>query len=240
MADTASAVPLDGPNPGRRKGGARGALICFFFGSVWMFLAVVFSGRTAPAWFGIVGVIAAILISWALIRVRAARHLVSPERDLHHWRSFRKLFWIDSGVEWLSAAVAVNVLAHYHRLDLIPQVLGGIIGLHFLPLARIFRLPLYYVTGTVMVVGALGSFLVPAGGARNVAGCAVIGLTLWCTGVVGLFRDWRYARPIAAKSVVEKGRKERRRPLILRRVTVGRMRDLNCVDCANQIFIDRR
>ncbi len=34
---------------------------------------------------------------------------------------------------------AVFVLVRFGRFDLIPQALGVIIGLHFLPLARVFR-----------------------------------------------------------------------------------------------------
>ena len=42
------------------------------------------------------------------------------------------------------------VLAHFGRLDLLPQTLGVIIGLHFIPLAKLFRGQLYYWTGGIM------------------------------------------------------------------------------------------
>jgi hypothetical protein len=38
-----------------------------------------------------------------------------------------------------------------------------------------------------MVIGALASLLIPRGDVRNIVGCAVVGLTLWITGVIILY-----------------------------------------------------
>jgi hypothetical protein len=173
---------------GQLKGGSRGGLICTFLGSAWMFWAVVFSGHPTSARFAIVTVPAIALMAWAILRVRASRRLVSSAADQQHWKAFRKFFWIDSGIEWVLAGVAAFVLSHLGRYDLIPQALGVIIGLHFLPLAKILRTPRYYGTASVMVVGALASLFIPRGDIRNIVGCAVIGLTLWITGLFILFR----------------------------------------------------
>jgi len=63
-----------------------------------------------------------------------------------------------------------------------------IIGLHFLPLVKIFRAPPYYWTGGIMVVVALGSLLMHQGHIRNIFACAAVGLTLWVTSVAVLCR----------------------------------------------------
>jgi hypothetical protein len=117
----------------------------------------------------------------------ATRLLVSSADDRQHWRAFRKLFWIDTGIEWGLAAVAAFVLVRFGRYDLILQVFGVIIGLHFLPLAKVFRTSRYYKMGAVMVVGALASLLIPRGDIRDIVGCAVIGLTLWISGIIILY-----------------------------------------------------
>jgi hypothetical protein len=101
---------------------------------------------------------------------------------------FRKFFWIDFAIEWGLGGVTVFVLGHLGRSDLIPQALGVIIGLHFLPLAKIFAAPLYYWTGAIMVIAAIGSFIIPRRDIRSVAGCTAIGLILWLTGLVILRR----------------------------------------------------
>jgi hypothetical protein len=173
---------------GQLKGSARGALICAFFGSAWMYWAVVFSGNPTPVWFSIVTVPAVALIAWAFLRVRTVRHLPSSAAELEHSRAFRRFFWVDVGIEWGLSGVAVFALPRFGRGDLIPQALGVIIGLHFLPLVKIFRAPPYYWTGSIMVVAALGSFLMHQGHIRNIFACAALGLTLWVTSVAVLGR----------------------------------------------------
>lgn len=101
----------------------------------------------------------------------------------------RTLFWIDTAAEWALGAAAVFTLAHFGRYPLIPQFLGVIIGLHFLPLAKILRAPRYYLMGTAMVLCVLASLLIPEGSLRNVIACAGIGLPMWITAVAILSQD---------------------------------------------------
>jgi hypothetical protein len=173
---------------GQLKGSARGALICAGFGSAWMYWAVVLSGKPTPLWFSVITVPAVALIAWAFFRVRAVRHLPSSAADLEHSRTFRKFFWVDVGIEWGLSGIAVFALARFGRGDLIPETLGVIIGLHFLPLVKIFRAPPFYWTGGVMVVAVLGSLLMHRGHIRNVFACAAVGMTLWITSVAILCR----------------------------------------------------
>lgn len=131
----------------------------------------------------------------SILRVRAFRYLASSPAELAHWVRCRKFFWIDFGVEWGLGAVTFFVLAHVERFDLVPQALGVIIGLRFLPLAKIFRAQLYYWTGAMMVSAALGSFIIPRSELRSIAGCVVVGLILWLTGLVILWRiTWQSDR----------------------------------------------
>jgi hypothetical protein len=189
MGQTTSAISsVRNISGGQLKGSARGALICAFFGSAWMYWAVVSSGHLTPIWFSTVTVPAVALIAWAFLRVRTVRHLLSSAAELEHSRAFRKFFWVDVGIEWGLVGAAVFLLGRFDHADLIPQVVGVVVGLHFLPLVKIFRAPPYYWTGGIMVVGALGTLLIPHGTGRNIAACVSAGLTLWVTCVVILFR----------------------------------------------------
>jgi hypothetical protein len=69
-----------------------------------------------------------------------------------------------------------------------PQAFGVIIGMHFVPLAKIFTARLVYWTSGIMVVAAIGSLVIPRSDVRMVAGSMSVGLTLWATGVVILCR----------------------------------------------------
>lgn len=177
-----------GIGSGKLKGSARGALICVCFGSGWMYWAVVFSGSQSPLPFSIVTLPTIVLTLWAILRVRTFRHLVSSPAELAHWMRFRKYFWIDFGIEWGLVGIMAFLLAHVGRSDLMPQAFGVIIGLHFLPLAKIFTARCYYWTGGIMVTAVVGSLIIPRSNVRNIVGCAAIGLTLWLTGLVILRR----------------------------------------------------
>jgi hypothetical protein len=182
MGQTTSAISRVG-NVGafQLKVSARGALIRSFFGSTSMYWAVVLSGNPTPLRFSILAVPAVGLIAWAILRVRATRNLPSSAEELAHWRAVRKFYWLDVGLEWGLIGVAVFALARFGRFELIPQTFGVIIGLHYLPLGKIFRAQQYYWTGGVMVTAALGSLLIHRGHIRNVVGCAAVGLALWAT-----------------------------------------------------------
>jgi hypothetical protein len=71
-------------------------------------------------------------------------------------------------------------------MDLIPQVFGVVIGLHFIPLAIVFRAPRNYWTAVVITVASLASLLLPRGDLRNIAGCCAVGLPLWLTALSAL------------------------------------------------------
>jgi hypothetical protein len=57
--------------------------------------------------------------------------------DREGWASIALLLWIDTAAEWVLRGAAVVLLAHFGRYALIPQFLGVIMGLRFLPLARL-------------------------------------------------------------------------------------------------------
>jgi hypothetical protein len=195
MAETAEVLSeFPGIGAGQLKASARGGLICAVFGSAWMYWAVVFSGTPTPIWFSAVSLPAITLTTWAILRILAFRHLISSAAELQHWRSFRKFLWIDSVIEWMLVGIGTFLLSRIGRYDLIPQLFGLVIGLHFLPIAKVFQLPSYYCVGAIMIAGELCSLLlIPRGDLRNIVGCGCIGLTLWINGLIILSRISKFA-----------------------------------------------
>jgi hypothetical protein len=190
MTETVIAIGTPLVSSGARfKGRARGAMVCAVFGSAWMFWAAVFVPNARTAALVLVSVMAILLVGSAASRVRVARRCKNSAADRERWASTAPLFWIDTAAEWVLGAGAVVALAHFGRYALIPQFLGVIIGLHFLPLACILRAPRYYIMGTAIILCVLASLLIPQGSIRNVIGCAGIGLPMWTTAVVILSRD---------------------------------------------------
>lgn len=123
----------------RLKGRARGALICAVSGSAWMFWAAAFAPTARNASLVLVTVMTVLIGVPAVMHVRTARRYADSVADRERWASIAPLFWIDTAAEWVLAAGAVIALARFRRYSLIPQFLGVIIGLHFLPLASLLR-----------------------------------------------------------------------------------------------------
>jgi hypothetical protein len=98
-------------------------------------------------------------------------------------------------IEVISINLGRPILIHFHRLDLFPQWVEAVVGLHFLPLAKLFKVPPFYVTGMVLVLVTLGSLLITVGNPRAIVALAGSGLCLWATAVVVLIQDSAYIRP---------------------------------------------
>jgi hypothetical protein len=93
-------------------------------------------------------------------------------------------FLIVAGAEVMAFAVVNSICAATQHLDLIVPLDVLIVGVHFLPLARIFRVPRYYWLGLLFCGVILATLLLTSGstqvgqaGARFVppaAGCAPV------------------------------------------------------------------
>lgn len=66
-----------------------------------------------------------------------------------------------STIQGIAIAIAVFLLLRLELPELIPPAIAFIVGLHFIPLARGLRLPLYYWTALGLVAAAIGSFVLP-------------------------------------------------------------------------------
>ncbi len=74
------------------------------------------------------------------------------------------------------------------RLDALPVWIGLIVGLHFLPLARIFQAPVYYLTGIGITLWCVFSWVLFQGDQRIIYVCFGVGAILWATSSYNLFR----------------------------------------------------
>jgi hypothetical protein len=190
VAETQSAISEPpGSSGARMKGRVRGALICAFFGSAWMFWAAVFAPAVRSGSLALVTAVSIAIVGWAVSRVRAARHYQDSTADRERWASIALLYWINTAAEWLLVAGSVIALAHFRRYSLIPQFLGVIIGLHFLVLAVLLRVSAYSIMGATMILAVLATLLIPDGSIRSAIACAGIGFPMWITAAIMLSRD---------------------------------------------------
>jgi hypothetical protein len=90
---------------------------------------------------------------------------------------FGIVFTVEAG---LIGLVSVG-LAHIHRPLLIPIAVIAIVGVHFVPLAKVFRIPTYAVLGLVLVALAAGSLLIQDEATRVLALSIGSAIALWAS-----------------------------------------------------------
>jgi small-conductance mechanosensitive channel len=164
------------------SGCAIGALFFAGFGALWFVLALHVRERlTAGAVAGI-ALVAVGLVLAALHLMRTAKHWPRVADDPAQGRAFA---WINA-VQWIAAFAVAFVLGKLGLAEYILSAIAAIVGLHFFPLARLFRYPLHYATGALLVMWAAGTAaLVPAERLQGTTAVGV-GAILWLSGAVTL------------------------------------------------------
>jgi len=177
----------------RMRGRAVGAMVCAGFGayalSSWI-QAAVQSGRAL--WFGTIAAVTAVLVVWAVANLVALRHAPRAVLDRRLARFFRIWFALIVAIEGTAIGVGAPILGHFHRLDLFGQWVGAVVGIHFLPLGKLFKLPLYYATGAAISLAAFGSLLISAGPLRAAVSAGGTGVALWLTAIIILSKNLEF------------------------------------------------
>jgi hypothetical protein len=188
------------------RGRGVGILVCAGFGALW-----ACSGLSA--WpLGVAGMAYAVVVAIAgtlaivgIGLVRNGRRAASARAsaDLPSSAPARRTGWWFT-VVLVAEIIAMNILAwllvgHDLTRYLLPGI-AIIVGLHFYPLAWLFRAPHYRVTATLMTLaGLVGVAAMLHGAAAHPVNAVVDGvcaLTLWTTGFV----SWRRAAAAVADS----------------------------------------
>lgn len=130
-------------------------------------------------------VVAGAATFWRGVRAAPIRHEVTRPRHRKWWKFLPVLVIEIVALNLVVAALQRNGLMSY----LLPAI-AIIVGLHFYPLARIFRAPFLHITATLMALAGVAAVLAILSGqppARvNAMVAAISALTLWVTVAV----DW--------------------------------------------------
>jgi hypothetical protein len=175
------------------RGLAFGAAILTLFGLAWA-MAALLNYRAHPHWAVILALwIAASLIAAAVFRMicPGGTAAADPNRAAAEGKRAGMWFGIIFGLEGALIAGAAILLSANGLQNWIPVAAAAIVGIHFLPLARLFRVPLYYFTGIVSVIAAAASFAVHDPAVRVFWLGINMATILWITATVALVQ----ARP---------------------------------------------
>ena len=174
----------------RMRGFVGGAAILTLFGGLWCIWPLA-AWPERPAW-AIPTACAAIfvLLLLCILRWIASARILESEDPTASARGKRAgiLFGIISGLEGGLIALASALLARSGLTAWIPWAVALIVGVHFLPLAYVFKAPLYYWTGALSVLGTLVCLFIHAGAMRTLCVGLVMAGVLWSTTLVILLQ----------------------------------------------------
>jgi hypothetical protein len=175
---------------------SRGALISAMFGAGWLGWglgnAKAFNGFVGPAF----GFSAFFLFACSIHFIRKGRLLrkqftaagTSTPHPILKW------FLLVAVIEGIAIALVAIFANRLHHAALATDWCAMIVGLHFLPLAKIFRAPQLGLLGILMILWCVASWAFFQSSTIAISASLGTGILLWGNCVTSLFRGRRIAR----------------------------------------------
>ena len=164
------------------RGRAIGSIFFAGFGALWILLSF-YARQVLTVDTGIfVATVALALMAIALWLMRQARHYPLLPEDTARGRSFGRI----NVLQWIAVAIVAFSFAKLHMDAYVMSAITAIVGIHFFPLAKLFRYPMHNVTGAVLVLWASASVLfVPVDRLQGVSALGT-GIVLWLSAAITL------------------------------------------------------
>ncbi|MEA2973246.1 MAG: hypothetical protein QOG82_1704 [Actinomycetota bacterium] len=176
----------DGFDREELRGRAAGVAVCAVMGLAWTASALGDLGSGVAVAVLAAGVAAAAVLLAGVRRLRRADARPTAPSSSFDPSQVRRRFNLVVAGEIAVIAAAANILGRTGHSRWIPAVICAAVGLHFVPLARLFGLGLYYATAVALcLVAALTMFLGATGASESLwrllpgLGTALV---LWATG----------------------------------------------------------
>ncbi|MGC1613806.1 MAG: hypothetical protein WA736_03895 [Candidatus Acidiferrum sp.] len=181
-------------------GAGIGALVLTYAGAAWAFVALA-NRAGMPRWeFGVFALPVLTLTALSVVRLVAVAKLpiqtllgAEATERARQGRRMGILFALVFATEAALVAGTAVILARSSRPLLIPVAVMAIFGLHLVPLARIFSMPIYMVTGSLLAGLAASSLLIAEEPLRIFILAMVAAVVLWASA----------ARVLAAYTIVQ-------------------------------------
>lgn len=160
MTTTATASP---PRIAEVRGRALGVTLLTFFALAWVGWG---TGGHLPTIAGVIVVVLAALLSVALTAYawRLPRRLPPDMQRAGDnpagGGSSSRSFGLIVAAEWIVLFVVAGILGATGHAMVIPAVVCAGVGIHFIPLGRLFHVPAYYVTAGALCLIAITTFAI--------------------------------------------------------------------------------
>lgn len=182
-------------------GAGRGALVVALFGAGWLGwglgVANAFTGVVPPA-FGLIELVLVACSVYTIVNGRKLRKQYPPIPEAVR-RATRRSFLIVVVLEGVAIGAGFLIAWRLNRPDLGADWAAMIVGLHFLPLAKIFRAPQLGVIGILTALWCALCWILFRSNALVISATIGTGILLWIASISALFRARRAAQSLRAK-----------------------------------------
>ncbi|MEY8191770.1 hypothetical protein AB4X15_19195 [Peribacillus simplex] len=180
------------------RGSGIGVIFMAFFGTLWAGTGVMGLQGWGFPYMELAAIFVGIIMVIGGISLIHASQKMSNQVSGDGARRLKRIGFLFNMVfiaEGLLIGIAIVICNLINQTDLIPGVIAIIVGIHFLPLASLFQIKVYYATGVLLCLLALITLLIVPDtvmfGEHQILaplsllgfGCALIlwitGLTLW-------------------------------------------------------------
>jgi hypothetical protein len=177
----------------------RGGLIGTLFGACWLSWGLSAANEFTLPIGVLVWAAEAFLAACAVYFIRRGRSLRKkyPMLDQSTARKMNRQFSIIFIVEFAGIGFVVFSSFALHRPDLTADWIAIVVGLHFLPLGKLFHYPVYSAAGIAIVLWCFLCWILFRGNSLTAWAATGTGIVLWATSVRGFLRARRFARGIA-------------------------------------------
>jgi hypothetical protein len=151
------------------------------FGGLWLGLWAY--SELALPWLAVACIVLAMLGLLAHT-LRVYRHNAPALRAIENTAAAKRTsrwFNIVNAAQWVLIFIVANLLSHSGHSDWILPAIIFMIGLHFLPLARLFRYRPHYLTGAALMALAIAYPFAAQEGGNSGVGALGAGLILWAS-----------------------------------------------------------
>jgi hypothetical protein len=141
------------------SGRATGVLFFSGFGTLWLFTGLSAMHRLTRTNIALVVVLFALLLFAALSLLKRASKFPRSAQDVAHDAQISRTFRRVNTIQWIAIAAVLVLVNIFHQQALIVPAIAIIVGLHLFPLARLFRYPVHYVTGALLILWSVGTVI---------------------------------------------------------------------------------
>jgi len=170
-------------NIAHTRGIFSGGIILTIASGFWSLLALSF-WPSRPVWTIPAAVAVTLLLLLVCIqRLWSTRGIRDPQDPVAEAKGKRDGIWfgIIFGIEGALIGLSCAWLGNHGHGDWVPIAIALIVGVHFLPLAKLFEVPVYYWTGALSTLGVLACLLIHDFPLRVLGVGLVMAVVLWLT-----------------------------------------------------------